>query len=41
MTSTVVYTKPEPNLSVNRTARKRSLRVPSALCAPVAGSLKR
>ena len=30
-----------PNLSVNRTARKLCLRVPSALRAPTAGYLKR
>jgi hypothetical protein len=30
-----------PNLSVNRTARKLRLRVPSALRAPTAGYLKR
>jgi hypothetical protein len=30
-----------PNLSVNRTARKLRLRVPSALRAPAAGYLKR
>jgi len=29
-----------PNLSVNRTARKLRLRVPSALRAPAAGYLK-
>lgn len=31
----------KPNLSVNRTARKLRLRVPSALRAPAAGYLKR
>jgi hypothetical protein len=30
-----------PNLAVNRTARKRCLRVPSALRAPAAGYLER
>jgi len=30
-----------PNLSVNRTAHKLRLPVPSALCAPAAGYLKR
>ncbi|MDP3653280.1 MAG: hypothetical protein Q8R67_16520 [Rhodoferax sp.] len=30
-----------PNLSVNRTAHKLGLRVPSALRAPAAGYLKR
>lgn len=30
-----------PNLSVNRTARKLRLRVPSALRAPAAGYLQR
>lgn len=31
----------KPNLSVNRAARKLRLRVPSVLCAPAAGYLKR
>jgi len=30
----------KPNLSVNRTARKLRLRVPSALRAPLSGYLK-
>jgi hypothetical protein len=38
---TIAVAAPTANLSVNRTARKLRLRVPSALRSPAAGYLKR